>query len=176
MNSTPNYKWEQLLDIDDFDLPLTLILRPCNNHAHETTTTTTTQNHDVDNLEEKLVRIIPGLAGIVQVVKLRKQLDIHQGGDKSLLSTSRIYRTLIVVAWSWWCGGGVRGDDDGGCGGVERVMVAGRWMRWRDGHRGGDVYGGGVVVMRLWVMMVVDLWCGSGGGWLESGRNLAGKR
>ncbi|GJS70993.1 putative reverse transcriptase domain-containing protein [Tanacetum coccineum] len=63
-----------------------------------------------------------------------------------------------------------------GRGGVERVMVAGRWLRWRGNHGGGDVYGGGVVVMRLWVMMVVDLWCGSDDGWLKSGQNLAGKR
>nr|GEX95188.1 hypothetical protein [Tanacetum cinerariifolium] len=36
-----------------------------------TTYVTTTQNHVVDNLEEKPVRIIPGPAGIVQVAKLR---------------------------------------------------------------------------------------------------------
>ncbi|GKC98963.1 reverse transcriptase zinc-binding domain-containing protein [Tanacetum coccineum] len=28
MNSPSNYEWEQLLDIDDFDLPLTPVLRP----------------------------------------------------------------------------------------------------------------------------------------------------
>ncbi|GKB73021.1 ribonuclease H-like domain-containing protein [Tanacetum coccineum] len=44
MNSPSNYEWEQLLDIDDFDLPLTPVLRPCNSHVRETTTTTTTQN------------------------------------------------------------------------------------------------------------------------------------
>ncbi|GJS76332.1 hypothetical protein Tco_0726213 [Tanacetum coccineum] len=52
-------------------------------HVHETTTTT--QNPTIDNLEEKLVRIIPGPAGIVQVAKLRKQSDIHDGGDESVL-------------------------------------------------------------------------------------------
>ncbi|GJR50911.1 GPCR kinase [Tanacetum coccineum] len=67
MNSPPNYKWGQLLDINDFDLSLTPVLRPCNSYVCETTTTTITQNPDVDNLEENSVRIIPGLAGIVQV-------------------------------------------------------------------------------------------------------------
>ncbi|GKE77292.1 hypothetical protein Tco_1543412, partial [Tanacetum coccineum] len=55
-------------------------------------------------------------------------------------------------------------DDAGVHGGVERVMVAGRWLRWGGSHGGGDVYGGGMVVRRLWVMMVVDLWCGRGCG------------
>ncbi|GKE00548.1 hypothetical protein Tco_1388531 [Tanacetum coccineum] len=73
MSSDPNYEWEQLLDIDDSDLPLTPVLRPCNSHVRETTTTTTTQN--------VVVRIIPGPAGIVQVAKLRKQSDIHEGED-----------------------------------------------------------------------------------------------
>ncbi|GJS56523.1 homeobox-leucine zipper protein HDG11 [Tanacetum coccineum] len=68
MNSPPNYKWEQLLDIDDSDLPLTPALRPCNTHVRETTTTTTTQNHAVDNLEEKPVRIIPGPAEYIRKV------------------------------------------------------------------------------------------------------------
>ncbi|GJU92423.1 hypothetical protein Tco_1304846 [Tanacetum coccineum] len=71
MNSPPNYEWEQLLDIDDFDLQLTPVLRTCNNHVRETTTTTTqtlvsSQNPDVDSLEEKPVRIILGPAGIIQ--------------------------------------------------------------------------------------------------------------
>ncbi|GKE39811.1 hypothetical protein Tco_1463216 [Tanacetum coccineum] len=57
MNSPPDYEWEQLLDIDDFDLSLTPVFRLCNSHVRETTTTT--QTLDVDNLEEKPVRIIP---------------------------------------------------------------------------------------------------------------------
>nr|GEY76446.1 hypothetical protein [Tanacetum cinerariifolium]GEZ04461.1 hypothetical protein [Tanacetum cinerariifolium] len=95
MNSPSNYKWEQLLDIDDFDLPLTPVLRPCNRHMHETTTTTTTQNPDVDNLEENPIRIIPGHAGIVQVAKLRIQLDIHEGEDESVLSTQEYIRKVV---------------------------------------------------------------------------------
>ncbi|GKC92048.1 hypothetical protein Tco_1157490 [Tanacetum coccineum] len=95
MNSPPNYEWEQLLDIDDSDLPLTPVLRPCNSHVRETTTTTTTQNSAVDILEEKPVRIIPGPAGIVQVTKLRKQSDIHEGGDESVLSTQEYIRKVV---------------------------------------------------------------------------------
>nr|GEU73244.1 hypothetical protein [Tanacetum cinerariifolium] len=33
MNSPLNYKWKQLLDIIDSDLPLTPVLCPCNSHA-----------------------------------------------------------------------------------------------------------------------------------------------
>nr|GFA01443.1 hypothetical protein [Tanacetum cinerariifolium] len=67
MNSSPNYKWEQLLDIDDSDLSLTPVLRPYNSHARETTTATTTQKPIVDNLEEKRVRIILGPAVVDDV-------------------------------------------------------------------------------------------------------------
>ncbi|GKB99252.1 ribonuclease H-like domain-containing protein [Tanacetum coccineum] len=69
MSSGPNYEWEQLLDIDDSDLPLTLVLHPCNSHVRETTTTTTTQVEETSVIisghvgtvlvEEKLVRTIP---------------------------------------------------------------------------------------------------------------------
>nr|GEY86390.1 hypothetical protein [Tanacetum cinerariifolium] len=33
MSSDPNYEWKQLLDIDDSDLLLTPVLRPCNIHV-----------------------------------------------------------------------------------------------------------------------------------------------
>ncbi|GKA12262.1 hypothetical protein Tco_0691808 [Tanacetum coccineum] len=93
MSSDPNYEWEQVLDIDDSDLPLTHVLRPCNNHVRETTTTT--QNLVVDNLEEKPVRIIPDPAGIVQLAKLRKQSYIHDGGDASVLSTQEYIKKVV---------------------------------------------------------------------------------
>ncbi|GJX72166.1 hypothetical protein Tco_0309337 [Tanacetum coccineum] len=93
MNSPPNYKCKQLLDIDDYDLPLTLVLRQCNIHVRETTTTT--QNPDVDNLEEKSVRIILGHVGIVQVANLYKQSNIHEGGDESVLSTQEYIRKVV---------------------------------------------------------------------------------
>ncbi|GKA39767.1 hypothetical protein Tco_0732318 [Tanacetum coccineum] len=43
----------------------------------------------------KAVRIIPGLADIVQVAKLRKQSDIHQGGDESVLSDQEYIRKVV---------------------------------------------------------------------------------
>ncbi|GJV22519.1 hypothetical protein Tco_1371539 [Tanacetum coccineum] len=48
-------------------------------------------------VEEKPVRIIPGPAGIVQVAKLRKQSDIHEGGggDESVLSTLEYIRKVV---------------------------------------------------------------------------------
>nr|GEV15370.1 hypothetical protein [Tanacetum cinerariifolium] len=41
----------------------------------------------LEEVEEKPVRIIPGPAGIVQLANIRKQSDIHEGGDDSVLST-----------------------------------------------------------------------------------------
>ncbi|GKD43404.1 hypothetical protein Tco_1268049 [Tanacetum coccineum] len=93
MNSPPNYELEQLLDIDDSNLPLTPFLCTCNIHVRETTTTT--QTPDVDNLEEKSVRIISGLAVTVQATKLHKQSDIHEGGDESVLSTQEYIRKVV---------------------------------------------------------------------------------
>ncbi|GKC27556.1 ribonuclease H-like domain-containing protein, partial [Tanacetum coccineum] len=71
--------WEDLLDIDDSDLPLTPVLRPCNRHE----------------VEEKPVRIIPGPAGIVQLAKIRKQSDIHGGGDDYVLSTQEYMKQVV---------------------------------------------------------------------------------
>ncbi|GJV33021.1 hypothetical protein Tco_1393421 [Tanacetum coccineum] len=58
MNSPPNHEWEEGLDIDDFDLRLTPVVRPSNNPhiVPEITTTTQTlilsQNHQVDHYDE----------------------------------------------------------------------------------------------------------------------------
>ncbi|GJV99088.1 hypothetical protein Tco_1554340 [Tanacetum coccineum] len=58
MNSPPNHKWEEDLDIDDSDILLTPIVRPTNNpHIVPEITTTTqtlisTQNHQVDTYGE----------------------------------------------------------------------------------------------------------------------------
>ncbi|PWA53581.1 hypothetical protein CTI12_AA425850 [Artemisia annua] len=94
MNLPSNEEWEQLLDIDDSDLLLTPVLRPCNRHVSDTTTTT--QNADVDNLEEnKRVKIIPGPAGIFQAAKLRKKLDIHEGGVESVMSTQEYIKKIV---------------------------------------------------------------------------------
>ncbi|PWA59129.1 hypothetical protein CTI12_AA391110 [Artemisia annua] len=69
MNSPANYECKQLLDIDDSDLPLTPGKQP--------------------------VRIIPGPAGTVQAAKLRKQSEIHEGRDESVLSTQEFIRKIV---------------------------------------------------------------------------------
>ncbi|GJW33029.1 uncharacterized mitochondrial protein-like protein [Tanacetum coccineum] len=71
MSSEPNYQWEDLLDIDDSDLSLTL------------------------EVEEKPVRIIPDPAGIVQLAKIHKQSDIHEGGDDFVLSTQEYIKQVV---------------------------------------------------------------------------------
>nr|GEY93604.1 hypothetical protein [Tanacetum cinerariifolium] len=72
MSSDPNYQWEDLLDIDDSDLPLTSVLRPCNRHVRETITITLIQNTDgifqVEEVEKNPIRIIPGLAEYMKQV------------------------------------------------------------------------------------------------------------
>nr|GEW04607.1 hypothetical protein [Tanacetum cinerariifolium] len=102
MSSDPNYQWEDLLDIDDSDLPLTHVLRLCNRHVHETITITSTQNTDgivqVEEVEKKLVRIIPGPAGIIQLANICKQTDIHEGGDDSVLSTQEYMKQVVEDA------------------------------------------------------------------------------
>ncbi|GJR76675.1 ribonuclease H-like domain-containing protein [Tanacetum coccineum] len=99
MSSEPNYQWEDLLDINDSDLPLTPVLRPCNMHVRETITITSTQNTDgiiqVEEVEEKPIRIIPGHAGIVQPAKIRKQSDIHEGADDFVLSTQEYMKQVV---------------------------------------------------------------------------------
>nr|GEW07797.1 hypothetical protein [Tanacetum cinerariifolium] len=99
MSSDPNYQWEDLLDIDDSDLPLTSVLRPCNRHVRETNTITSTQNPNgivqVEEVEKKPVRIIPGPAGIVQLAKIRKQSDIHEGRDDFVLSTQEYMKQVV---------------------------------------------------------------------------------
>nr|GEY65950.1 hypothetical protein [Tanacetum cinerariifolium] len=92
MNSPPNYEWEQVLDIDDYDLRLTPIIRS-NNNPHilpDITNTTQTlfssQNHHVHNYVVKAIRIVPGPAGIVQTAKLRKIVDTREGREESIMS------------------------------------------------------------------------------------------
>ncbi|GKD32970.1 hypothetical protein Tco_1248479 [Tanacetum coccineum] len=119
MISDPNYQWEDLLDINDFDLPLTHVLHPCNRHVRETITITSTQNTNgivqveetpvsirlglagivqVEKVEEKPVRIILGPAGIVQLAKICKQSDIHEGGNDSVLSTQEYMKQVVEDA------------------------------------------------------------------------------
>nr|GEZ97407.1 hypothetical protein [Tanacetum cinerariifolium] len=99
MSYDSNYQWEDLLAIDDSDLPLTLVLCPCNRHVCETITITSTQNTDgivqVEEVEKNPVRIIPGPAGIVQLAKIHKQSDIHEGGDDFVLSTQEYMKQVV---------------------------------------------------------------------------------
>nr|GEV21038.1 hypothetical protein [Tanacetum cinerariifolium] len=141
MSSDPNYEWEQLLDIVDSDLPLTPILRPCNSHVRKTTTTITTQNTagsvqveetpvriitghaGVVQVQKNPVRIIPGPVGIVQLAKLRKQSNIHEGGDDFVLSTQEYMKIVVEDV----------GEDEDFKGGswvsaVEFVNANGGWI------------------------------------------------
>ncbi|GJU47557.1 ribonuclease H-like domain-containing protein [Tanacetum coccineum] len=73
-----------------------------NSHVRETTTTAQTlvssQNPDVDNLEEKSVRIISDPAGIVQAAKLRKQADIEESGDESnYLKNGKLEQVVAII-------------------------------------------------------------------------------
>ncbi|GJZ26078.1 hypothetical protein Tco_0570331 [Tanacetum coccineum] len=108
MNSSPNHEWEEGLGIDDYDLLLTPVIRPTNNpHIVPEIITTQTlfssQNNQVNNCVVKPIRIIPGPAGIVQTVKLRKLVDTREGGEESVMSTQEYIRKVIED---------VGGDDD----------------------------------------------------------------
>ncbi|GJY56156.1 transposase, MuDR, MULE transposase domain protein [Tanacetum coccineum] len=72
------------LDIDDSDLHLTPVLRPSSCTRVEPSPST-----------PNLVRIIPGPAGIVQVVKLLKQRDILLGLDGAVLSTQKYMKKVV---------------------------------------------------------------------------------
>nr|GEY65952.1 hypothetical protein [Tanacetum cinerariifolium] len=102
MNSPPNYEWEQVLDIDDYDLRLTPIIRS-NNNPHillDITNTTQTlfssQNHHVHNYVVKAIRIVPGPAGIVQTAKLRKIADTREGREESVMSMQDVVEYVNV--------------------------------------------------------------------------------
>nr|GEY05612.1 hypothetical protein [Tanacetum cinerariifolium] len=82
-------KWKKVEKIDEEE-------REALNCQIKTTTTTTTQNTTgIVQVEENTVRIIPGPAGIVQLAKLRKQSDIHEGGDDFVLSTQEYIKKVI---------------------------------------------------------------------------------
>ncbi|GJV86947.1 retrotransposon protein, putative, ty1-copia subclass [Tanacetum coccineum] len=92
---------EQALDIEYFDLRLTLDIRPNNNPhiVHEITTTTQTpfssQNNQVDNCIMKPIRIITGLAGIVLTTKLCNIADTREGGEELVMSIQEYIRKVI---------------------------------------------------------------------------------
>ncbi|GKD97657.1 ribonuclease H-like domain-containing protein [Tanacetum coccineum] len=49
----------------------------------------------LEEVEEKPVRIIPGPAGIVQLAKIHKQSDIHEGRDDTVLLTQEYMKQVI---------------------------------------------------------------------------------
>ncbi|GJZ29551.1 zf-CCHC domain-containing protein [Tanacetum coccineum] len=73
-----NNQWEHLF------LRLTLVLRPSSSILVQTPPST-----------QRTVRIIPGPAGIVQLVKLRKQSEIQEGGVDSVLSTQEYMKKVV---------------------------------------------------------------------------------
>ncbi|GJU10892.1 hypothetical protein Tco_1133288 [Tanacetum coccineum] len=113
MNSPPNHKWEEGLDIDDSDLLLTPVVRPTNNPhiVPEITTTTQTlilaQNHQVDtydeckqalNIDDSNLRLTPVIIPVLCIVptaKLCKLVDTREGGEESVMSTQEYIRKVI---------------------------------------------------------------------------------
>ncbi|GJY36642.1 transposase, MuDR, MULE transposase domain protein [Tanacetum coccineum] len=79
-----NDPWEFSLDIDDSDLHLTPVLRPSSSTRVEPSPST-----------PNLVRIIHGLAGIVQAAKLLKQRDILLGLDEAVMSTQEYMKKMV---------------------------------------------------------------------------------
>nr|GEY22986.1 hypothetical protein [Tanacetum cinerariifolium] len=76
--------WELSLDIDDFDVHLTLVLHPSSSTRVEPSPSTPNP-----------VRIIPGLAGIVQQAKLLRERDIRLGWDEAVMSTQEYMKKVV---------------------------------------------------------------------------------
>ncbi|GJS73509.1 hypothetical protein Tco_0706350 [Tanacetum coccineum] len=103
MSSNPNYQREDLLDIDDYDLPLTPVPRPCNRHVRDTITITSTQNIDgIVQVEETLVSIRPGHAGrddsVLSTQEYMKQVVEDMGEDEDFNSGLWVGATEYVKA------------------------------------------------------------------------------
>ncbi|GJV49450.1 zf-CCHC domain-containing protein [Tanacetum coccineum] len=79
-----NDQWELILDIDDFDLRLTPVLRPSSSTRVET-------SHSTQNS----VRIILGPAGILQAAKLLKQRDMLLGLNGAVMSTQEYMKKVV---------------------------------------------------------------------------------
>ncbi|GJT71683.1 hypothetical protein Tco_1030969, partial [Tanacetum coccineum] len=112
-----NEPWELSLDIDDFDLHLTPVMRPSGSTRFEPTPSTpntvriilgpagTVQQATPSGYCPNLVRIIPGPAGIVQQAKLLKEKVFILDLDGALMSHKNIckkwlrmwFRMMILI-------------------------------------------------------------------------------
>ncbi|GJV25986.1 zf-CCHC domain-containing protein [Tanacetum coccineum] len=102
-----NEPWELSLDIDDFDLHLTPVMRPSGSTRFEPTPSTpntvriilgpagTVQQATPSGYCPNLVRIIPGPAGIVQQAKLLKEKVFILDSDGALMSTQEYMQKVV---------------------------------------------------------------------------------
>nr|GEX91447.1 hypothetical protein [Tanacetum cinerariifolium] len=107
-----NDPWEFGLDIDDFDLHLTPVLRSSNSTRVEPSLLTPNPVRIIPGLAgivqlssitcvepspstSNPIRIIPGLAGIVQQAKLLKEIDILLGWDGAVMSTQEYMKKVV---------------------------------------------------------------------------------
>ncbi|GKE24888.1 zf-CCHC domain-containing protein [Tanacetum coccineum] len=109
-----NDPWEYSLDIDDFDLHLTPVLRPSSSARVEPSPSTPNPVRIIPGSASIVhqakpsgycpnpVRIIPGPAGIVQQVKLLKEKIFILDSDGTLMSTQEYMQKVVEDA----------GDDD----------------------------------------------------------------
>ncbi|PWA88892.1 hypothetical protein CTI12_AA057610 [Artemisia annua] len=63
--------------------------------TNTTHTLISSQNPNVDNCDEKPVRIIPGLAGIVQAKKRHKIADTRDCREECVMSTLEYIRKIV---------------------------------------------------------------------------------
>ncbi|GKA05977.1 zf-CCHC domain-containing protein [Tanacetum coccineum] len=105
-----NDPWEYSLDIDDFDLYLTPVLRPSSSTRVEPSPSTPNpvriipgsagivQQAKPNGYCPNPVRIIPGPAGIVQQVKLLKENAFILDSDETLMSTQKYMQKVVKDA------------------------------------------------------------------------------
>ncbi|GJW21021.1 hypothetical protein Tco_0031643 [Tanacetum coccineum] len=121
-----NDPWEFGLDIDDFDLYLTPVLRSSNSTRVEPSPLTpnsvriipgpagivqlsSSPRVEPSPSTPNPVRIVPGLAGIIQQAKLLKERDILFGWDGAVMSTQEYMKKVVedvgddedFKSWSW---------------------------------------------------------------------------
>ncbi|GKF03697.1 hypothetical protein Tco_0030620 [Tanacetum coccineum] len=101
MNSPPNHKWVEGLDINGSDLLLTPFVRSTNNpHIVPVITTTTqtlisAQNHQVDTYVECEQALDIDDSDLRLTPVLSKLVDIQEGGEESVMSTQEYIRKVI---------------------------------------------------------------------------------